>query len=103
LSRTIGLCVWPNHRFKKAVAQALLLRGSRNFQSRAEYEDFLRQLLRRRNQLRRERVQEEVATLRALPKTWLTAYTSERHRVTKASTIQVRNNFYSVASQLMGE
>jgi hypothetical protein len=92
-----------HHRFKKAVAQALLLRGSRNFQSRAEYEDFLRQLLRRRNQLRRERVQEEVATLRALPKTWLAAYTSERHRVTKASTIQVRNNFYSVASQLIGE
>lgn len=92
-----------HHRFKKAVAQALLLRGNRNFQSRQEYEDFLSQLLRRRNHLRRERVQEEVRALRALPKTWLAAYTSERHRVTKASTIQVRNNFYSVASQLIGE
>jgi hypothetical protein len=92
-----------HYRYKKAVAQALLLRGSRNFQSRQEYEDFLYQLLRRRNHLRRERVQEEVPTLRALPKTWLASYTSERHRVTKASTIQVRNNFYSVASQLIGE
>ena len=92
-----------HHRFKKAVAQALLLRGSRNFQSRQEYEEFLHQLLRRRNHQRRERGQEEVLTLRALPKTWLASYTSERHRVTKTSTIQVRNNFYSVASQLIGE
>jgi len=92
-----------HHRFKQAVAQLLALRGSRNFQSRQEYEAFLQALLRRRNALRRERVQTELAALRALPKTWLAGYTSERHRVTKTSTVQVRNNFYSVPSQLIGE
>lgn len=92
-----------HHRFKKAVGQALALRGSRNFESREEYEEFLQQILRRRNHLRREHVQAEVATLRALPATWLASFTSERHRVTKSCTVQVRNNFYSVPSQLIGE
>lgn len=92
-----------HYRFKKAVAQALALRGSRNFQSRQEYEEFLQKLWRQRNHLRRERWQDELKTLHALPIAWLASYTSERHRVTKTSTVQVRNNFYSVPSQLIGD
>jgi hypothetical protein len=80
-----------------------LRRGSRDFASLPEYEEFLRQLLRRRNQTRREKVAEEVALLRPLPERRLEAYTVERQRVTRASTIQVRNNFYSVPSQWIGE
>ena len=43
-----------HHRFKKAVEQELILRGSRDFDSREEYEKFLRMILRRRNAGRRE-------------------------------------------------
>ena len=92
-----------HHRFKQAVKQELLLRGSRDFASRERYEEWLRRLWQRRNHLRRERVAADVAALRALPARYLEAYTSERHRVTKASTIQVRSNFYSVPSQWIGE
>ena len=92
-----------HYRFKQAVKQELLLRGSRDFTSRAAYEEFLRRLFQRRNQQRRERVVADVMALRALPERRLDAYTVERHRVTKASTIQVRSNFYSVPSQWIGE
>jgi hypothetical protein len=34
-----------HHRFKTAVDQALMLRGSRDFEDRENYERFLRQLL----------------------------------------------------------
>jgi transposase InsO family protein len=92
-----------HYRFKQAVKQELLLRGSRDFASRAAYEEFLRRLFQRRNHLRRERVTADVLALRALPERRLEAFTSERHRVTKASSIQVRGNFYSVPSQWIGE
>lgn len=92
-----------HYRFKQAVKQELLLRGSRDFASRNAYEEFLRQLFQRRNHLRRERVATDVAALRTLPEKRLDAFTVERHRVTKASTIQVRSNFYSVPSQWIGE
>ena len=36
-----------NHRFKRAVHQALLLRGSFDFASREEYQQFLRKLFAR--------------------------------------------------------
>jgi hypothetical protein len=92
-----------HYRFKQAVKQELLLRGSREFARRSEYEEFLRRLFQRRNHLRRARVATDVAVLRALPEKRLEAYSVERHRVTKASTIQVRHNFYSVPSQWIGE
>ena len=38
-----------HHRFKRAVEQALLLRGSRDFGSVADYEDFLKGLFARLN------------------------------------------------------
>lgn len=43
------------------VDQELLLRGSRDFSDRAEYERFLRRLLDRRNGLRQDKLREELA------------------------------------------
>lgn len=54
-----------HHRLKVALEQALLLRGSRDFASRAEYEQFLRQLFVQLNAGRRERLREELAARRA--------------------------------------
>jgi transposase len=92
-----------HHRFKRAVQQELILRGSREFAERAEYEAFLAGLFRRRNQLRRRRVAEELKVLGELPKRQLETCTKEVQRVSRNATISIRNNYYSVPSQLIGE
>ncbi len=48
-----------HHRYKKAVDQALLLRGSRDFASREEYEVFLQRLVEQRNGGRQVRTTSE--------------------------------------------
>ena len=92
-----------NHRFKRAVQQALLLRGSFDFDSIGEYRDFLHKLFARLNRGRRERFQEEQRVLRSLPERRLESCTRLEVGVGRASTIRVSNNTYSVASRLIGE
>jgi hypothetical protein len=92
-----------HNRFKKAVDQELMLRGSRDFKSRMEYAEFLKSLLRRLNAGRASRLAEELAVLRSLPARRLEAMKRERARVTVASTIRVNHNTYSVHSRLIGE
>jgi transposase len=93
-----------NYRFKRAVDQALLLRGSRDFESRAEYEHFLSALFERVNRGRRQRLAEESPHLHSLPGMRLPVYVELRGiPVSGASTIRVRHNVYSVHSRLIGE
>jgi ribosomal protein S21 len=92
-----------HHRFKRGVEQELILRGSREFSSREEYDEFLRQLLVRRNEGRRERVAEDLKALRPLPDRRLDAFGKQSQRVSRNSTILIRHNHYSVPSQLIGE
>ena len=92
-----------NHRFKRAVQQALLLRGSFDFDSIDEYRNFLHMLFARLNRGRRERFQEEQRVLRNLPERRLESCTRLEVGVGRASTIRVSNNTYSVASRLIGE
>jgi ribosomal protein S21 len=56
-----------HHRFKKAVDQALILRGSRDFSSRGQYEKFIRKIFKQLNAGRQERFKEELTYLRRLP------------------------------------
>lgn len=84
-----------HHRLKRAVDQELLLRGSRDFASREEYERFLRDLLRRLNAGRCTRLAEERPVLRRLPAR-LDDGQRLGVRVSSGSTIRVRNNTYSV-------
>jgi hypothetical protein len=89
---------------KTAIDQALLLRGSRDFSDRGEYEEFLRQLIERRNQGRRDRFAEEQALLGELPPSRLDHVRRERGiKVRRSSTIQVKRNTYSVPSRLIGQ
>jgi len=92
-----------HHRFKVAVDQALMLRGSRDFKDRSDYECFLRSLLKRLNQNRSERFLEEVKCLKPLPASKLPGYTTIEVRVGPSSTIRVAKNTYSVHSRLIGE
>ena len=92
-----------HHRLKRTVEQALLLRGSREFDSRAHYERFVSGLMAARNRPRAGKLQEELARMHELPLTRLDDFRQERVRVTSFSTIRVAGNIYSVASRLIGE
>jgi hypothetical protein len=92
-----------HHRFKRAVDQALMLRGSRDFADRSEYASFLKHLFTQLNAGRRERFREELNVLRRLPEKRLEACKRIDVRVTRGSTIRVSHNVYSVDSRMIGE
>ena len=92
-----------HRRFKGAVDQALMLRGSRDFESREAYEAFVRGVQASLNRGRRVRFEEELALLRPLPATRLEACKRLRVRVRSSSTINVDRNVYSVESRMIGE
>lgn len=92
-----------HYRFKRAVEQALLLRGSREFTTRKDYSAFLRTIFHQRNSGRKKRFAEELAVLRALPSKRLDADKRVMVKVGPSSTIRVNHNTYSVYSRLIGE
>ena len=92
-----------HYRFRRALEQALLLRGSRDFSSRGEYEDFLQKLLRQLNSGRQQRFDEELKVMRLLPQMRLDDYRTLDMKVGPSSTIHVAHNTYSVHSRLIGE
>jgi len=92
-----------HHRFKRALDQALMLRGSRDFQSREKYARFVRNLFAQLNAGRQERLAEEQEVLRRLPQRRLDACKRLWVKVGKSSTIRVSHNVYSVHSRLIGE
>lgn len=92
-----------HYRFKKAVDQELMLRGSRNFNSREEYEQFLRTLLKRRNAGRKKDLEFEIEKLGHLPKKRLDSFNIINTSVSNRSTILINHNIYSVNSRLIGE
>lgn len=92
-----------NGKFKKAVDQELMIRGSRDFGSNEEYEQFLREILHRRNSLRREKVHEELKKMKPLAQNRLDDFIWVDAPVSCFSTIHVRHNTYSVDSRMIGE
>jgi hypothetical protein len=92
-----------HHRFKKAVEQALMLRGSRDFGDMAEYAQFLKNVFAQRNAGRRQRLAEELAAMRELPARRMESARRERVKVDSGSLIHVERNAYSVNSRLIGE
>lgn len=92
-----------HNRFKKAVEQALMLRGSKDFESRDKYEIFLEAIVNQLNAGRQQRLQEELKVLRRLPQRQLNDCVRLEKTVTQSSTIHVLNNAYSVHSRLIGE
>jgi len=92
-----------NYRFKKAVEQALLLRNSRDFNDRGEYEYFLQKLFVQLNAGRKKRFLEEQAVLCRLPKNRIDSCKRGDKKVGPSSTIRVNHNTYSVESRLIGE
>jgi len=92
-----------HYRFKKSVDQELMLRGSRDFRDRAEYERFLKNVMKQRNSGRKDWIEIEKKNLRPLPDKKINSFKEVEKRVSRNSTIHLNNNVYSVTSRLIGE
>ncbi len=98
-----GDCESLHGHLKTAIDQALLLRGSRDFVSREDYQSFLDDVFGKKNAGRRRRFQEECKALGSLPAKSLPCFDTVEVAVRSSSTIRVKNNTYSVPSRLIGE
>jgi hypothetical protein len=88
---------------KSAVAQELVLRGSRDFESPEAYLAFVRGVVaKRRNRGTEAALAEEQAHLRPLPSAPVPEYTVFHPRVRRWSTVRVGGKTYSVPSRLIG-
>ena len=92
-----------HHRFKRAMAQELMLRGSKDFVSVEEYQEFMKGLLGRLNAGRKVRLAEEITVMKELPERRLESCKRERVKVDSGSLIYTDRNVYSVPSRLIGE
>ncbi len=90
-----------NGALKRRLKQHLLLRGSRDFESREAYEQWLRSLVEKANRPRQRRLREELEHMEPLRVERLAEFTEERVGVTSWSTIRVKLNTYSVPSRLI--
>jgi hypothetical protein len=90
-----------HYRIKERIDQALLLRGSRDFTGRVEYDEFLRKIFCAKNLGRSKRLDEELAVMKPLPAYRLNDYREYKVPVRPWSTIHVAKNTYSAPSRLI--
>jgi transposase InsO family protein len=87
---------------KRAIRDALLLRGSYEFDDLAAYRAFIDELVSRRNTRHQPRIDAERALLQPLPRQRSQDYEEIRVRVTSSGGFTLRKVFYSVPSRLIG-
>lgn len=92
-----------NGAIKRRLEQALLVRGSRDFESLDAWQAFIDETLRKANANRGRRVAEDLAAMRELDVSKLPEYVEEDVKVSEWSTVRVKHCAYSVPSRLMGE
>ncbi|MBV8913812.1 MAG: IS21 family transposase [Acetobacteraceae bacterium] len=92
----------PHGHLKQAVEDALLLRGSRDFDTLEAYRRFLAELVGRRNTRLAKRLAVERPVLQPLPARRTTDYEETIVTVTSTSGFILRKVFYSVPSRLIG-
>lgn len=87
---------------KHFLEQALLLRGTREFDTIAAYREFVAEVAERTNLRVAKSLAVERACLRALPRRRVADYDEIDARVTKFGLLTVKNVAYSVPSRLIG-
>ena len=92
----------PHGHLKSAIRDALLLRGSRDFDTIAEYRAFIDALVGRRNARNRKRIDAERAVLRPLPNRRAEDGEEAMVTVTSSGGFMLRRVFYTVPSRLIG-
>jgi hypothetical protein len=90
----------PRGHLKNAIDDALMLRGSRDFDAVADYRAFIDALVGRRNA--RKRIDAERAVLRPLPARRVEDGEQAMVTVTSSGGFMLRNVFYTVPSRLIG-
>jgi hypothetical protein len=97
-----GAIEGPHGHLKRAIEDALLLRGSRDFDDLAAYRRFVDEIVGRRNARNVKRIDVERAQLRELPERRTTDYEELSVRVTSSGGFTLRKVFYTVPSRLIG-
>ena len=97
-----GAIEGPHGHLKRAIADALLLRGTPDFDDLAAYRRFVDEIVSRRNAGNAKRIDVERAELRQLPDRRTTDYEEITVRVTTSSGFILRRVFYTVPSRLIG-
>jgi transposase InsO family protein len=92
-----------NGALKRYIEQQLLLRGSRDFESQADYVAWLSNILEHRNRSRSKRLSEDLAAMQPLRASIIREYTELTVRVTSGATVPILQCSYSVPSRLRGE
>jgi hypothetical protein len=92
-----------NGGLKRRLEQALLVRGSRDFETVEAWQEFIDQVERKANASRGKRVAEDLAAMRELDVAKLPEYVEEDVRVSEWSTVRVKHCAYSVPSRLIRE
>ena len=87
---------------KVALAQALLLRGHRDFETEPDYRRFLAEIVARLNHRVRHKTAEERLRLLPLPARRTSEFEEVDERVTKFGTFTVKRILYSTHSRLIG-
>ena len=92
----------PHGHLKQALRDALLLRGSRDFDDLDGYRAFIDELVSRLNARHQPRIDTERAVLLALPERRTQDFEECQVRVTSSGGFTLRKVFYSVPSRLIG-
>ena len=92
----------PHGHLKKALEDALLLRGSRDFDDLDAYRRFVDEIVGRRNANNRKRIELERARLSPLPKRRTADYEEKIVTVTSSGGFILRRVFYTAPSRLIG-
>ena len=101
-SQENGMAERTNGVLKAALAEALVLRGHREFTSVASYMELVQSVVSEQNARRGDRADADLAALQPLPDRRFPEYTEYRPRVRRTSTVRVAGRTYSVPSRLIG-
>jgi transposase InsO family protein len=92
----------PHGHLKRALTDALALRGTRDFADLAEYRRFVDEIVARHNRRRAKPIDAERASLLPLPGARTSDYEEVRVSVTRWGGFTLRKVFYTVPSRLVG-
>jgi hypothetical protein len=97
-----GAIEGPHGHLKRAIRDALLMRGSAEFDDLPAYRRFIDEIVGRRNARNAKRIDLERAKLRDLPDRRTADYEAVSVRVTSSGGFTLRKVFYTVPSRLIG-
>jgi hypothetical protein len=102
LAHENGAIEGPHGHLKRAINDALLMRGSKDFENLGAYRQFIAERVSRCNARHRARIDAERATLSALPARRTSDFEESQIIVTSSGGFTLRKVFYTVPSRLVG-